>query len=68
MNYKELKKLFDEADGSLFTNEDGDMAWLSEGDSGGVKFMKVETYQKNGYTRVNIYYEDGYYEELYSHD
>lgn len=42
-------------------NEDGDMVMMEVTQ----EFVKITTYQKNGWVRVNYFYSDGTVEELY---
>lgn len=68
MNYKELSKRI--AGFTLpisATNEKGENVIIERGANGGEagKSLTVLTSQKNGYVRINTYYEDGSSEELF---
>jgi len=36
-----------------------------KGESDGIRFFRVETFQHNGWCRINVYWEDGTIEEMY---
>ena len=62
--YNDLKN---EDLGPLFRNEDDEIVEATAGKyPNGVKFYQIKTYQENGWTRINIFYEDGSTEELFS--
>lgn len=47
-------------------NEDGEGQTIEVGaDAEMGQFFRVTTFQHNGWTRINIYYEDGTTEEIY---
>lgn len=70
MDYETLKEMVtvDGKDwaGRVFENEDKEIVIVSEGEDEDDKSMITQTYQKNGWTRTNIYHEDGTVEELYN--
>ena len=50
---------------SAFRNGDGEDITFRRDSVDGNKFISATTIQKNGWTRINNYYEDGTQEELY---
>ena len=65
MDYKTLKKTI--AGGCPLTaeNENGEFVLVEEGKENGEHFYRTQTLQNNGWTRTNVYWEDGTTEELY---
>ena len=66
MTYAEIKKLYGDAVIPYFGMHIGGEKFLvshEENDNG--KYYKFKTFQHNGWIRINIYYENGDYEELY---
>lgn len=47
------------------TNDSGETVIISAGSSDGEEFYRLDTYQHNGWIRVNNYYEDGTVDETY---
>lgn len=74
MTYAELKKLTEGKTLPLTAkNEDGENQIISHGtdkwtyaeETWNRNFFKITTAQHNGWTRINLIYEDGATEELY---
>lgn len=49
----------------VYTNEDGENVIVGFQKFGDESAYVLTTYQNNGWSRTNIYHEDGTYEELY---
>lgn len=60
-SYKALKKQFGYCEGLVGTNEDGETVIVTIDKENAT----VQTIQKNGWTRVNVYWKDGTIEESY---
>lgn len=66
MDYKTLKKTIAGKSCPLTAeNENGEFVLVEEGKRSGEHFYRTQTLQKNGWTRTNVYWEDGTVEELY---
>jgi len=66
MNFNEIEKLVIGKKLPLVgENESGETVIVSGGVNEIGKYYKTETAQNNGWMRVNIYYENGTYEETY---
>ena len=61
MDYKELFEMYGLRELSSGTNEDGENVIVHINE----EYAQIETLQKNGWCRVNIYWKDGTTEELY---
>jgi len=66
MDYKYLRELTSGRTLPLSaTNADGENVIIEEGREEGVHYYRLETIQKNNWSRINHYYEDGTSTETY---
>ena len=66
MDYKYLRELTAGRTLPLSaTNADGENVIIEEGREEGVHYYRLETIQKNNWSRINHYYEDGTSTETY---
>ena len=74
MTYEELKKLCagkhlpitaKNEDGENIIIEQGVQTWSTEYETWDRNFFKIVTAQRNGWTRINLIFEDGASDELY---
>ena len=47
------------------TNENGEFVIIEAGSQDSNRYFRLTTAQNNGWCRINYFYEDGSYEELY---
>lgn len=65
-DYEDMTKEFADEDFPLAgKNENGENLFIFKGESDGERFFKVTTFQHNGWTRTNRYYENGNSEEWF---
>lgn len=63
--YEKLTRLFNNSDLPALGTIDGDAVIVSKGKDEAGNFYRTETAQKNGWLRINQYYEDGTITETY---
>lgn len=67
MNYKEMRNLCSGKQLPIFAkNENGENLVIERGREDDRHFYKTMTAQKNGWTRINVYYDDGSSDELFT--